>query len=161
MTRSTPPVDFYQSGSYRPEESVGYLMKKVLLSIVQQADKRLANMDLTMTQLGPLMRLGQMGPLPVAELARWVNTDAGAMTRLLDRLEKKRLCKRIRSLEDRRVVMVELTAEGRQAIEGVPAVLSEVMNLHLAGFDKAEWQLLKGSLLRMIDNGDALRHAGV
>lgn len=161
MTDPAAPVAFYQAGSYCAEESVGYLMKKVMLSIVQQADKRLAGMDLTMAQWGPLMRLQQKGQLPVAELARWVNTDAGAMTRLLDRLEKKGLCKRVRSLEDRRVVMVELTAEGRNAIEDVPAVLAEVMNLHLAGFSKTEWQVLKGSLFRMIENGDALRDAGV
>ena len=160
MTRPPAPVDFYQAGSYCAEESVGYLMKRVLLSIVQQADKRLGAVDLTMAQWGPLMRLHQMGQLPVAELARWVNTDAGAMTRLLDRLEKKGLCKRVRSLEDRRVVMVELTAEGRVAIEHVPAVLSEVMNLHLAGFSKTEWQAMNTYLNRMITNGDALLESG-
>jgi len=32
--------------------------------------------------------------MAVAELARELQMDAGAMTRLLDRLEKKSLCKR-------------------------------------------------------------------
>ena len=160
MTRPSAPVEFYQAGSYCAEESVGYLMKLVMLSVVQQADKRLGAMDLTMAQWGPLMRLRQLGQVPVAELARWVNTDAGAMTRLLDRLEKKGLCKRVRSLEDRRVVMVELTDEGRVAIQDVPAVLAEVMNLHLAGFSKTEWQALNAYLKRMIDNGEALRESG-
>ena len=160
MSLAPAPVQIYEAGSYCAEESVGYLMKRVLLSIAQQADKRLGALDLTMAQWAPLMRMRQMGQVPVAELARWVNTDAGAMTRLLDRLEKKGLCKRVRSLEDRRVVLMELTPEGLAAIEHVPAVLAEVMNLHLAGFSKTEWQALKGYLGRMVDNGEALRETG-
>lgn len=160
MSPAPAPVQIYEAGSYCAEESVGYLMKRVLLSIAQQADKRLGEVDLTMAQWAPLMRMRQMGQVPVAELARWVNSDAGAMTRLLDRLEKKGLCKRVRSLEDRRVVLMELTPEGLAAIEHVPAVLAEVMNLHLAGFSKTEWQALKVYLGRMVDNGEALRETG-
>ena len=157
MSRSTAPVQFYEPQSYRAEESVGYLMKRVMLSIVQQADKRLADHDLTSAQWGPLMRMRQCGQCTVAELARWNNTDAGAMTRLLDRLEKKGLCQRMRSLQDRRVVQVALTPEGEQAIEQVPAVLAEVMNLHLAGFSSAEWRALKQYLGRLAETGDRLR----
>lgn len=160
MSLAPAPVQIYEAGSYCAEESVGYLMKRVLLSIAQQADKRLGEVDLTMAQWAPLMRMRQVGQVPVAELARWVNSDAGAMTRLLDRLEKKGLCKRVRSLEDRRVVLMELTPEGLAAIEHVPAVLAEVMNLHLAGFSKTEWQALKVYLGRMVDNGEALRETG-
>ena len=160
MSPAPAPVQIYEAGSYCAEESVGYLMKRVLLSIAQQADKRLGEVDLTMAQWAPLMRMRQMGQVPVAELARWVNSDAGAMTRLLDRLEKKGLCKRVRSLEDRRVVLMELTPEGLAAIEHVPAVLAEVMNLHLAGFSKTEWQALKVYLGRMVENGEALRETG-
>jgi len=82
------------------------------------------------------------------------------MTRLLDRLEKKGLCKRVRSTEDRRVVKVELTAEGEASIREVPAVLAEVMNAHLAGFSKSEWHALKTYLARMLETGDALREHG-
>jgi len=95
----------------------------------------------------------------VAELARWLQIDAGAMTRLLDRLEKKQLCKRVRSTDDRRVVQVELTPQGRAAIAEVPAVLADVLNAHLAGFSKTEWLALKGYLERMLENGEALRES--
>jgi DNA-binding MarR family transcriptional regulator len=151
------PADFYQSATYCAEESVGYLMKRIMLSIVQQADQHLDLHDLTMAQWGPLMRIRTAGPCTVVELARWLAVDAGAMTRLLDRLEKKKLCKRVRSAEDRRVVLVELTPEGEAAIAEVPAVLSKVMNAHLAGFSKAEWLALKSYLHRMLANGEALR----
>lgn len=160
MTQSLEPACFYDAQSFVPQESVGYLMKRVMLSIVHQADKRLAEHDLTMAQWGPLMRMKMEGQSTVAELARWSNTDAGAMTRLLDRLEKKGLCKRVRSLEDRRVVLLELTPQGLQAVADVPGVLAEVLNAHLAGFSRQEWEALKSYLGRMVETGDALRDAG-
>jgi DNA-binding MarR family transcriptional regulator len=157
--RSAAPVSFYEADGYCAEESVGFLMKRIGLSIVTQIDKRLDMHGLTSAQWGPLMRLRKAGPQPVADLARWLQLDAGATTRLLDRLETKGLCKRVRSTEDRRVVVVELTADGAAAVAEVPAVLAEVMNLHLAGFSKTEWLALKGYLQRMLATGEALRDA--
>ena len=158
-TRTAPPADFYRADGYCAEESVGFLMKRIMMSVVYQADKRLDVHGLTSAQWGPLMRLKNAGACTVAELARWLQVDAGAMTRLLDRLEKKGLCKRVRSTEDRRVVKVELTPEGEVALQEVPAVLADVMNAHLAGFSKTEWQALKTYLQRMLATGDALRDA--
>ena len=157
VARTAPPADFYRAAGYCAEESVGYLMKRIMMSIVSQADKRLDLHGLTSAQWGPLVRLQTVGGATVAELARWLNVDAGAMTRLLDRLEKKGLCKRVRSTEDRRVVRVELTPDGEAAIAEVPAVLSEVLNAHLAGFSKTEWLALRNYLQRMLEAGEALR----
>lgn len=160
MPRTPPPAKFYDGQNYTPEQSVGYLLKRVLLSIVYQADKRLGTHDLTSAQWGPMLNLRMRGPTTVAELARLAPIDAGAMTRLLDRLEKKGLCKRVRSTEDRRVVMVELTPQGEVAIQKVPEVLADVMNMHLSGFSKAEFTALKDLLSRMVETGDALRDSG-
>ncbi len=159
MARSASPRPFYTAGAYASSESVGYLMKRIVSSIVSQADKRLEPHGLTSAQWGPLLMLQKAGPLPVAELARGLVIDAGSMTRLLDRLEKKQLCKRVRSTDDRRVVQVELTPQGEAAITEVPAALAEVLNAHLAGFSKTEWQALQGYLQRMLQTGDALRAA--
>lgn len=153
-------MDFYQGDSYCAEDSVGFLMKRIVQSAVYQADRRLEVHGLTSAQWGPLLHLRKSGPSTVADLARWVQLDAGAMTRLLDRLEAKGLCKRVRSTADRRVVNVELTPGGEAAIEQVPAVLAAVMNAHLAGFSKSEWQALKTYLQRMLATGEALRESG-
>jgi DNA-binding MarR family transcriptional regulator len=158
-TKSPAPACFYVPSDYCAEESVGYLMKRVGASIVAEADKRLAAHGLTSAQWGPLLRIRKAGSAPVAELARWLMVDAGAMTRLLDRLEKKGLCRRVRSTEDRRIVRVELTPAGEEVVAEVPAVLAAVMNAHLSGFSKTEWQTLKSYLQRMIATGEALRDA--
>lgn len=157
MSPPVEPARFYSAKTFTAEESVGFLIKRVMLSMSQQIDRRLASHDLTTAQWSPLMRLKKEGPSTVAELARCQAMDAGAMTRLLDRLEKKGLCKRTRSLEDRRVVQVDLTPDGHAALRNVPAMLSEVLNLHLAGFSEDEWNTLRHLLRRMAENGEKLR----
>jgi len=159
MARLPTPADFYTPNGYSREESVGYLMRRITLSIVQHADKRLGGHGLTSAQCWPLFKIQQGLCKTVADLARDLEMDAGAMTRLLDRLEKKGLCKRVRSTEDRRVVNIELTPEGEASIAEVPTVLAETLNAHLAGFSKTEWQALRSYLNRMLINGEALREA--
>jgi DNA-binding MarR family transcriptional regulator len=157
MARRPAPADFYRPDGYCAEDSVGYLMKRVLASVSQQVERRLEAHELTHAQWMPLFKLRNGRGMAVAELARELQMDTGAMTRLLDRLEKKGLCRRVRSVEDRRVVNLELTPEGEAAAGVVPGVLADVLNAHLAGFSKTEWQALKTYLNRIIANGEALR----
>ncbi len=149
------PANFYRAAGYCADESVGYLMKRVLMGIAQAADKRLEPQGITHAQWGPLFMLRRFRASTVAELARELQTDPGAMTRLLDRLESKGFCRRNRSTDDRRVVNIELTPEGEIAADKVPAELAQVMNEHLAGFSKTEWTQLKNFLGRMLANGEA------
>lgn len=157
---SPRPADFYTAESLHPDNSVGLLIKRVMQSVLLQIDRRLAPHDLTHAQWLPLYRLARGECVTTAALARDQAQDPGAMTRALDRLEAKGLVRRERSLQDRRVVKLELTEAGRAAAQLVPPVLAEVLNAHLAGFSTAEWQQLIDLLQRMVVNGDALRDAG-
>ena len=156
---------FYVPGQYTPHESVGYLMRKVLSSILSQADAQLAAHDVTYVQYLPLYQLLRGSCNTVASLSRELEIDAGAITRALDRLEAKGLVQRERSSTDRRVVHLALTDEGRAVAAKVPGVLTEVLNGHLSDFNHAEWQQMLHLLQRMVANGEALRqsstkHAG-
>jgi DNA-binding MarR family transcriptional regulator len=157
MSRPPAPADFYRPNEYTADESVGYLLRRLVTSIKAEADKRLEPHGLTNAQWEPLYKLKKSHACTVAELARVMQTDPGATTRMLDRLEAKGLCKRVRSTEDRRVVNLELTAEGDDAADKIPGALAEVMNAHLAGFSKTEWQALLGYLRRMLANAEAMR----
>ena len=152
-------AEFYVPGEFRPDQSVGYLMRNVIGSIRERANTRLAAHDLTYVQWLPLYKLAMKQGNTVASLARELEIDAGAMTRSMDRLEAKGLVRRERSTSDRRVVFLVLTAEGRKVARKVPAVLSEVLNGHLQGFSNEEWQLLLQFLNRMLANGQGLREA--
>lgn len=153
-----PPL-FYQPGQYRPDDSVGYLMRQVLSSILAQADARLAAFDLTYVQWLPLYKLTMGECDTVAGLSKHLGLDPAALTRALDRLEAKGLVARQRSTRDRRVVHLVLTPEGTEVARHVPAVLAEVLNQHLKGFSEAEWRQMQDLLRRMLANGEALKGA--
>ena len=127
------PAEFYCASDYDAVQSTGALMRQILNSVSQQVTRELEPKGLTNAQWVPMLKLYLGKASTVAELARVCQLDAGSMTRLLDRLEAKGFCRRIRSSEDRRVVNIELTPEGREAAKEIPAVLSRVQNAHLAG----------------------------
>jgi DNA-binding MarR family transcriptional regulator len=63
--------------------------------------------------------LEQRGPLTAGELARACGLTTGAMTTLLDRLERLGYLRRVPHPTDRRRVMVELTARSRRFIDQI------------------------------------------
>ena len=149
---------FYDANRLSPEDSVGYLMRKVMSSIRTQADAQLSTHDMTYAQWLPLFKLSLCSSATtVAGLARDLETDPAAMTRVLDRLEAKGLVARERSTTDRRVVQLALTPEGDKVAAQVPPVLADVLNGHLSDFSHDEWQLLLSMLRRMLANGEARR----
>lgn len=155
----TNDIKFYRPESYQRSESVGWMLHKLKSSITRQVGLRLQDAGLTHAQWVPLMMLRHGGASSTAQLVRELDVDAGALTRLLDRLEAKGLIQRERSEQDRRVVMVSLNEAGERVTAELHTVLSDVLNAHLSGFSHAEWRLLLSLLQRMIDNGEALLEA--
>lgn len=161
-----PPTDglhiaFYKADAYSPEESVGYLMRRIISVTTLEIERKLVPSGLTNAQWMPLLRLHMGHASTVAELARGCDLDAGSMTRLLDRLEAKQLVIRTRSVDDRRVVNLELTDAGRDAAEDIPEVLCEVQNAHLAGFSVDEFTTLQDFLRRILANSHAVQASQV
>jgi DNA-binding MarR family transcriptional regulator len=159
--KPTPPPEhaprkpFYCKDSYEPGQSIGYLMRCVLSNMAHAIDDELAHTGLTNAQWLPLYLLAHGRADTAAALARESGLDAGSTTRMLDRLEQKGLCQRHRSDTDRRVVLLALTREGKQAARQIPVALSRVNNQALEGFSHEEWEILKNLLQRMLDNSRA------
>lgn len=146
---------FYSAENYRPEESVGYLMRTILNHVAHTIETQLAPTGLTTAQWIPIFKLYSGQAKTAAELARVCRLDAGATTRMLDRMEAKGLCERKRSEDDRRVVQLALTEAGTAAAAGLPAILSSVQNAYLEGFSQEEFETLKSLLRRIVDNAQA------
>ena len=153
---ASPLIDFYRAEGYIPDDSVGYLMRRIISLVSQGGERELEPTGLTNAQWVPMLKLYMGRASTAAELARQCDLDAGSMTRLLDRLEAKELCRRIRSSEDRRVVNLELTDAGRAAAQEIPGILCGVQNALLAGFSVEEWETLKSYLRRMLDTAQTL-----
>lgn len=134
------------------DESVGYLMARVRSKMANETNQiTVAELDLTSTQSSMLLLL-RHGALSGAELAREYGLDASAVTRLLDKLEKRGLVSRVRSQADRRVVNLELTDDGWTMVARLGPLYTKVLERMLAGFTHEEAGFLKSLLRRIIIN---------
>ena len=117
-------------------------------------DLRACPMGLTANQWRPLLLILHRGIDTPAELARALDVDTGATTRMLDRLESKGFLRRERVPEDRRVVKIVLTDAGRTVADQVLPAIAHTLNIHLNGFSEDEIRMLIALLKRMIANGE-------
>lgn len=155
--QSASAPGFYRPESYGGQISVGYTMRHIVRLMGLEIDRKMEPYGLTNAQWIPLIKLYERTAGSVAELARSCQLDNGAMTRLLDRVEGKGLCRRVRSLSDRRVVNLELTPEGEEAARIIPGVLCDMQNSMLEGFSEAEWLQLVEFLQRILKNAEHIQ----
>jgi len=163
MFRSTTVGDIYDSTTYQPRRSVGSLLSRVRVEMLTaldrelEADRRLAPLELSAAQFIIIANLaGAEGPVSASDLCKGISYDAGAMTRMLDRLESKGLIRRHRSAHDRRLMHLELTEEGRAGYPRMREISLTVANRFLRGFTKRDARQLEGLLTRMLENAQEL-----
>ncbi len=153
--------DIYDSTSYQPRKSIGSLLSRVRVAMLAAldeeltADRRLAPFELSAAQFIVIASLAGEERKSASDLCKGISYDAGAMTRMLDRLEGKGLIRRNRSPDDRRLVHLELTDEGRALYPRMRELSCSVANRFLRGFTKAEARQLESLLARMLENAEA------
>ena len=159
--------DIYDNASFQPGHHIGALVGRVKVEIIAALDrelaqdKRLAPLEMSAAQYIVVANLaaGPGEPKSAADLCKVISYDAGAMTRMLDRLEAKGLIRRTRSSQDRRLMNLELTEAGRSAYPRMREISMAIANQFLRGFTKSEARQLEGFLNRMLENaqGAAMR----
>lgn len=96
--------------------------------------------------------LWQEGPMAIQELARRVSLGKSTLTNSLDRLEASGEVKRVRSDEDRRTVLVELTPKNRDTKKLYEEVSRAMTKLFYTGFTNEEIDQFEGQLERILGN---------
>ncbi len=86
------------------------------------------------------------GPSPISKIGRELFISKSNMTPLIDKLVEDRMVKRVRSEKDRRIVNVEITAEGREFMRGARKVVEENIKSNLQNLDEKELETLYESL---------------
>ena len=142
----------YAIETFRPSRGIGAFIGRARRTIVEAIDRELAPLDISHAQWIVVMLLGDGAASTAAELCKILIYDPGAMTRLLDRLEKKGVLQRVRTKDDRRAVRLELTAEGKKLYPRILEALVQVFNRLLRGFSRSEVRQLEGLLKRMVAN---------
>lgn len=152
MTEPSSPLPPEVCG-YQLDESVGYLIARAKSSLSNLITQRtLSELGITSTQASMLFMIASGKCSLAAELARDYGIDASAVTRLIDRLEKRNLLSRVRSSEDRRAVHLAVTPEGQRLAARMPEIFGSAVERALAGFTPEEVGFLKSMLRRILAN---------
>jgi len=92
----------------------------------------------SLVHLNVLTVLDVDGSLPMRALAEALDVSQASATGIVDRMEQRRLVERRRDDEDRRVIRVALTEDGRRLIAGIAADRRERLGALLADLSMAE-----------------------
>jgi MarR family transcriptional regulator, multiple antibiotic resistance protein MarR len=151
-------TEIYEVETYQPAGCVGQLLYRVRAAQMSALDQELAQdpdlapLEISAAQYTIISVLAKYGVDSAAQLCKDLTYDAGAMTRMIDRLEAKGLVNRRRCPEDRRLVKLELTEAGLAALPKLRACSVRVLNRLLHGFSLAEARQLEGFLVRILQN---------
>ena len=150
---SDNPQGFYQRDSFSSTNNMGYLLKRAWTVLANAVEQEVAYLDLTYPQFVIMIKLYEGSCSTAAELAREVNTDTGAMTRMLARLECKKLIRRVRNPEDRRSFTLAVSELGQRILERAMIDAINVLNRYFSDFSDEEMALLNTLLRRIIKRG--------
>jgi len=133
------------------EESFGQLIANVRSALLNRLEHEFAKhgSELNFTQYLVMKKLSTEVPTTATELARSISHDAGAMTRLLDRLTEKGYLRRLPHAQDRRALQIEITEAGREVWWRMSRSAATVMEMALHGISTADREKLTRTLKRI------------
>jgi DNA-binding MarR family transcriptional regulator len=109
-------------------------------------------LELTSAQRHAVLALGiEQRPLSMSALAQRIDTSLPTTTGIVDRLERAGLAERLRDEQDRRVVLVDLTEQGRTTFRLATDQMREGMAWFLAALSAADRATFVGVFARAVD----------
>ena len=100
--------------------------------------------------LAALRRAGAQARLSPGQLIKETMVTSGTMTNRIDRLNARGLVTREDHPDDRRVVLIRLTDEGRQAVDAALGDLMEAERRILAGLPPEQYEELAAALRQLL-----------
>jgi DNA-binding MarR family transcriptional regulator len=128
------------------------LLPKVVARAFETQDRALAVAGLTARQALVLLSCDLEEANTMAELASLYGLEASSITRLVDRLEKKRLIERTRSRSDRRKTILSLTPRGKDALRRAVKIASPIAVAMWKGVSKKERKALAAIVTKVLNN---------
>lgn len=119
------------------------------LSVLERCEKM--RTGVTISQCRTIEALARNGQMSVTQLWKEMGVAAATMTRGLDTLERDGLVKRRSSPEDRRRMIVTLTAKGRRLARKVEQRGEEYLRLLFDNIPARKRNQVKGALSTLLD----------
>jgi len=139
----------YQVSTYKTQSSVGYLVKRAHSLMLDTMEPLFEAHGFSFVQYVIMSWLRDGIAVNPKDICAQYRHDSGALTRVIDQLAERGLLERVRRDRDRRKVELQLTAAGREAIEGLIPLVVDKLNLALGGFTAVEVQELLRLLIKL------------
>ncbi len=120
--------------------------------IVEAFGQRLSESGVTRIQWIALYYLGLYGKISQRELSNMMNVKDSSAGRLLDRMERDGLVERVRSHEDRRIVLVQLSEKGKAYREELIPLGVAFNNDLVEGISENDLKVFEKVLTKMVTN---------
>jgi DNA-binding MarR family transcriptional regulator len=107
---------------------------------------RLVRSGVSMTQMHVMWLLEHHGALPMSRLADLLDVSFSNATGIVDRMEERGLVERVRVPDDRRVVLVRITAKGIGTLEEIEALKQDRLQSILSHLDETQLSRLAAAI---------------
>jgi len=132
-------------------DSLGTQINVVARCLRLYLEKKLMPLEISPSQWMLLMALGEKDHQVQTDLARMINLDNATVTRIIDKLEERKVLVRNQNSDDRRVQIVSLTAKGKNTYKKWNALGEEVNN-------QAKTDIAKEDILTFLRVAESIRH---
>lgn len=132
-------------------EEADWLFRKMVRRFVKERDRVVVE-GITLPGMLILNKIIREGEQRLGDLAEQLDFTSGAITALSDKLEKGGYTVRRRKEDDRRTVLLDITAEGRALAQRNSNIGARCITLLFEGFTEEELDLQSGFYERMIGN---------
>jgi DNA-binding MarR family transcriptional regulator len=144
-----PKTGFYTAANFTAERCLGYLISQTHALLRPQVEALFGHDGFTFSHWRVLRCLRDGVANNCADISRELSHDKGSMTRLVDQLEERGLLKRHRDGDDRRIVFLTLTREGREAVDSLVPDVVAYYNALLANFSERDIETFITLLTRL------------
>ncbi len=124
--------------TYRLQDQVGFVLRRAHQRHVAIFAQRIT--DLTPPQFAALARLADVGETSQNQLGQLVAMDAATIKGVIDRLKARGYVELSRHAQDKRRLMVQLTEDGRSALERLVPLAQQITAETLAPLPPREAQ---------------------
>ncbi|EFM11710.1 transcriptional regulator, MarR family [Paenibacillus curdlanolyticus YK9] len=132
-----------------------WLFRKMVRKFVKERDK-ITIEGITLPGLMILNKIVRDGEQRLSDLAEELDFTSGAITALCDKLEERGFAVRNRKPEDRRTILLDITARGQSLLDRHQNIGPSSMDVLFGGFSTEELEAQKRTYRRMIDNLERL-----
>ena len=142
------------SGQLNRDVAISEIMQSLrrIIKSIQDYSQEVSNkFGITGPQLWVLKIISGNENLSLGELSKRIYLHPSSITGLVDRLEKKGYVLRDRGQEDRRVIKVQLTSEGKKLVRKAPNPIQGKMIYGLRKLRKGKLNLLCNSIQELVE----------